>query len=147
MPDTQASEGLSPQADGKPSAKYPTRELGRLLSYYKKNVRDFTPSESTGVIRAIQRMIDKGIGLEDIAQALRNYAEDEYRKSQDTRFSHAVRTFFSEAKIKEWLEPKQKRPFQPSKPSLPQIDFKALERPKPVIPQAAPETLEEDIEL
>lgn len=136
MPETTAGEGLPEQAPERLSAKYPTRELGRLLSYYKKNIRDYASGEAQGVIRNIQRLIDKGIGLEDIAQALENYANDEWRKSQDPRYSLSVRSFFSEAKIKEWATPKPARP-TPVKAALPEIDFQPLERPKPAIPQAA----------
>jgi hypothetical protein len=147
MPDTEATEGLPARADEKPSAKYPTRELGRLIKYYREKVRQCSSGEQIGVIRNIQRLIDKGIGLEDIAQALENYANDEYRKSQDTRFSYSIRTFFSEAKIQEWLKPRPKRTFQPTRSTLPEIAFTALERPQPVVPQAATDSIEEEVEL
>jgi hypothetical protein len=147
MPDTEASTGLPAQADEKPSAKYPTRELGRLIKYYREKVRQCTSAEQIGVIRNIQRLIDKGIGLEDIATALENYANDDYRKNQDPRYTYSIRTFFSEAKIQEWLKPRPKRAVQPPRPTLPEIAFTALERPKPVVPQTATESLEEDVEL
>ena len=124
-PDQTAAAAPDPVVDSRP-----TRELGRFISFYKKNIRDCTSQECVGVIRNIQRLIEKGIAAEDIATALRNYADDEWRKSQDPRFSYAIRTFFSEAKIKEWLTPKEKRAFK-EKPALPQVNFTPLERPKP----------------
>ena len=114
----------------------PTRELGRFISFYKKNIRDVSSQDCIGVIRNIQYMLNKGISAEEIATALRNYADDEWRKSQDPRFSYAIRTFFSAAKIKEWQTPKAKQPFN-AKPSLPQVKFTPLERPKPAVPQVS----------
>jgi hypothetical protein len=143
MPTAETDVGGVPP-EGQESAKYTTRELGRLLGFYKKHIRDYTPEESRGVIRNIQRMLDKGTELEDIATAVQNYAEDEWRKSQDPRYSMPVRTFFSAAKIKEWLTPRE-RPVS-MKPALPQIHFTPLERPKPVQPTLLP-VEEESFEL
>jgi hypothetical protein len=128
MLDRKAGEG-APEAPEKQSARYRTQELGRLLSYYKKNIRDYHYTEANGVIRNIQRLIDKGLALEDIVQAMENYAADEYRKSSDPRFTLSVRSFFSEAKIREWLNPVERKPM---KPMLPQINFEPLVRPTPV---------------
>jgi hypothetical protein len=137
MPDNELVEGLQPpQAPTKPSDAYPTRELGRLLKAYKERVRDYHYTESQGVIKNIQRMIDKGIEFADIAQALDNYAKDEWRLSQGPARSHPVRTFFCEAKIKEWINPPPRsKTTTQARPALPQVAFVALERPKPVIPQ------------
>lgn len=119
----------------KPKGDRPTREIWRLLKYYDNKVRHCSKADFIGVIRNIQRLIDKGIGMETIATALENYANDEWRQAQDPRYSLAPRSFFSEAKIKEWETPR------PSpKPVRPQIQFEAIERPAPVIPVTELET-------
>jgi hypothetical protein len=135
--------GSQPEAPAKAPSDRPTRELGRFIKFYKEKVRDCTSTECVGVIKNIQRMLDKGIGLDEIATALQNYADDEWRKSRDPRLSYPIRTFFSMAKIKEWLNPMPK----PGKPGLPQINFTPLETPKPAAlnTYAAPE--EEAFEL
>lgn len=144
MPDMENGQGLPAQPPEKPSAKYPTRELGRLLSFYKKNVRDYLPQESVGVIRNIQRLIDKGIEYQDIVQALKNYADDEWRKNSDPKYTMGVRTFFTEVKVKEWINPIKRKAAVPEKPKLPQIDFEPMERPKPFVPQAQTLFVEEE---
>ncbi len=131
-----------------PSAQRTTRELGRFLKYYKEKIRDYTADESVGVIRNIQRMLDNGITAEDIATALHNYAEDEYRKASHPTFTMSVRKFFSQAKIQEWITPvKRTPPMAYTKPSLPQVAFTPLERPQPVVPAMHNNTEEDDYEL
>jgi hypothetical protein len=139
MPLKQEPEGLPDEAVAKPADSRPTREIGRLLSFYKKNIRDYTPTESVGVVRNIQRMIAKGLVFEDIVTALQNYAEDEWRKSQDPRRSMPIRTFFSEAKIREWLKPQGRTVPVAQKPALPEIAFTPIERPAPAIPLCSAE--------
>lgn len=107
----------------------PTRELWRFVKFYTERIRAQSRTECQGVIRQIQRLIDKGIGLEDMALALENYANDEWRKAQDPRFTKSIRSFFTAENIKEWMTPRPKKPVRP-------IDviakFEAVERPKPV---------------
>ena len=90
------------------SEQRPTRELWRFVDFYGKNIRATSKADSTGVIRQIQRLIDKGIGLEDIATALENYAKDEWRMAQtDPKASKPMRSFFTAETIKEWLTPRK----------------------------------------
>jgi hypothetical protein len=145
MPDTEPVEGLpAEQTLERPSAKYPTRELGRLLSYYKKNIKDFGTKVPFGVMKNIQSIIDKGVALEDIVTAMQNY--EQARKDQDPQFTLGVRSFFSEEKIAYWLDPPKQAttPFR-LKPALPEIQFTATMRPKPAVPvQAALPIVEDD---
>jgi hypothetical protein len=122
----------------------PTRELWRFVKYYTEHIRAQSRTECQGVIRQIQRLIDKGIGLEDMALAMENYAKDDWRKAQDPRFTKSIRSFFTAENIKEWLTPRPKKPVRP----IDQIAlFEAVERPKPAVvepeieDQASPEDL------
>lgn len=120
-----------PQADLGTPKQRPTRELWRFVRFYCQNIRAQSAEDCKGVIRAIQRMVDKGIGLEDIAQALENYAEDPWRKQQDPRYSKPIRAFFKPEVIREWLTPKP-----PPKPVQPVFDFEPTIRPVPAVPIA-----------
>lgn len=107
----------------------PTRELWRFIKFYTERVRPQSKADCQGVIRQIQRLIDKGIGVEDMALALENYANDDWRKAQDPRFTKSIRSFFTAENIKEWMTPKPKKPVRP----IDQIvKFETLERPQPV---------------
>jgi hypothetical protein len=118
-------EGLAEPESG----QRPTRELWRFIKFYTERIRAQSAADCKGVIRQIQRLIDKGIGLEDMALALENYANDEWRKAQDPRYTKSIRSFFTAENIKEWMTPKPKKSVRP-------IDriakFEAVERPKPV---------------
>jgi hypothetical protein len=116
---------------GEPKAEQrPTRELWRFVRYYTENIRAQSQTECQGVIRQIQRLIDKGIGVEDMALALENYAKDDWRKRQDPRFTKSIRSFFTVENIKEWLTPRPKKPVRP----IDQIAlFEAVDRPKPAV--------------
>ncbi len=113
-----------------PQEQRPTRELWRFVDFYNKNVRAHSKEECMGVIRQIQRLIDKGLGVEDLATALENYAADEWRKAQEPRYSKPIRSFFTYEVVKEWLTPK-KKPVRPD-PLKRVTAFQTTEMPKPV---------------
>lgn len=123
----------------KPSQR-PTKELWRFVKYYTSNIRNFSQAECSGVIRAIQRMVDKGIPLEDIALALENYKDDPWRKA-NPRYSKHIRSFYTPETIKEWLTP---RPAI-QKPTSPAFNFEASEKPAPAVPVS--ETSSNDVDL
>jgi hypothetical protein len=85
----------------------PTRELFRFVAYYNEKIRAHSKEECVGVLRNIQRIIDKGLGVEDLAQALENYEADEWRRA-NPRYSKQIRSFFTYETIKEWLKPRPK---------------------------------------
>ena len=141
MPDNEAVEGLPEQAPENASARYPTRELGRLIKYYRENIKDFGKAVPTGTMRNIQRLLDAGIELTDIVLAMENY--EQARKNQDPQYTLGVRSFFSEDKVRYWLDPPKQTPFK-AKPTLPEIKFVPLVQPQPVVPVPAQLAFEED---
>ena len=142
MPRKKASTDLPVQGGeavpAEPSDAYTSRELWRCINFYCKNIRNHPPEEYKGVIRNIQRMIDKGIGLEMIATALENYMNDEWRKANPA-YSKPIRSFFTKEIIEEWQHPR------PSikKPDPVQINFTPLFRPSPVTVEPKPEELDD----
>ena len=106
----------------------PTRMLWRFVDYYNKHIKEHSKEECVGVIRNIQRIIDKGLGVEDLAQALENYEKDEWRKA-NPRYSKPIRSFFTYEMVKEWLNPRPKlvKPDPLARLSL----FEALPTPPP----------------
>ena len=52
-------------------------------------------------------MLTKGLTPEQITTALRNYADDPWRKEGGPRLSKNIRSFFTETVIREWQTPVQ----------------------------------------
>lgn len=123
-----------------PAEQRPTNELWRFLDYYNKNVKAHSASECSGVIRNIQRLIDKGLGVDSLATALENYANDEWRKA-NPRYSKHIRSFFSLEVITEWLTPRP--PIV--KPMDKVAKFRSDERPAPAIPVRLDDQPQDDL--
>lgn len=123
----------------KPSDAYTARELWKLMNFYLTKIRNHPKGETVGVIRQIQRLLDKGIEFDTIAQALENYAADDWRKA-NPRYSRPVRTFFTAESIAEWSQPKP--PVR--KYAEPFLSFEPSVVPKPLQPTKPEEP--EDIE-
>lgn len=85
----------------------PTRELFRFVAFYNQKIKAHGPDVTATVLRNIQRLLDKGLGIEDMAIALENYENDEWRKA-NPRYSKDMRSFFTMETIKEWLTPRPK---------------------------------------
>lgn len=100
-----------PEVVGPPAEQRPARELWRLMNFYNTKIKAHSKEECVGVIRNMQRLIDKGLGVDEMAQALENYEADEWRRA-NPRYSKTVRAFFTVESIKEWLTPRPK----PQKP-------------------------------
>lgn len=107
---------------------YTTRDLWRFVNYYCTRIRAFPNTETGGVIRNIQRMLAKGISLEEIAIALRNYEEDDWRKKNDPRYSMHIRSFFKAETIKQWQTPRPKL----KQSRLPFVTIQPTTKPTPV---------------
>lgn len=141
MPRKKPDPGVlfEPPTEGmpdKPSKAYTSRELWRFVRYYCEKIRNHPQNECVGVIRNIQRMIDKGIGLEKIATALENYYKDEWRTANPA-YSMKIRSFFSQEAIEEWQHPRPK--VKKVEPRIPSIDFTPQQRPKPAVVLPRPE--------
>ena len=120
----------------KPSSNYTTRELYRFIRYFSEKIRPTSTGDTAGVIRNIQRLIDKGLGVDQFAIALENYANDEWLKAQDVRYRKTMRQFFTFEIIKEWQTP---RPQVQTKLPRPQITFTTDVKPEPAQPKLAEE--------
>lgn len=114
MPRKKKTEGDPAQPAFKSPEQRPTREYWRMMAYYKENIRPQSDADCVGVIRNIQRLIEKGTSIEDIAVALENYASDPWRKA-NPRYSKPIRSFFTAEMIQEWQTPKSE-PVKPPKP-------------------------------
>lgn len=99
-------------AAGPPAEQRPTRELYRFIAFYLEKVRKHSKSDTVGVFRQIQNLIDKGLGVDVIAIALENYEADEWRR-KNPHFSKHIRSFFTPETIKDWQTPKKIRPVDP----------------------------------
>ena len=97
-----APEPVAPLAEQRP-----TRELYRFVAFYDEKIRKSSEAEKVGIFRSMQRLIDKGLGVDAMAQALENYEADEWRPACP-RFSKSIRTFFTVECIQEWLQPRGK---------------------------------------
>jgi hypothetical protein len=126
---------------GPPAEQRPTRELYRFIRFYTEKIRAASKTEMVGVFRLIQNVIDKGLGVDEIAAALENYEQDEWRRA-NPRFSKSIRSFFTVENIKEWQTPKGK----PKKvdPLARLNSFAPDLRPAPAVPQPLDDLLSEE---
>lgn len=107
----------------------PTKELYRFIAFYNEKIKAHAPAVTATVLRNIQRLLDKGLGIEDMAVALENYEKDEWRRA-NPRYSKDMRSFFTLETIKEWLTPRRK-PVKPD-PLAHLADFQPDRKPEPV---------------
>jgi hypothetical protein len=117
---------------GPPAEQRPTRELYRFIRFYNDKIKKSSETERVGIFRAIQRLIDKGLGVDAIALALENYEADEWRRA-NPRFSKSIRSFFTVETIQEWQTPKGKP--KPVDPLARVNSFKPDFVPPPVQPE------------
>lgn len=123
-----------PVAAAPPAEQRPTRELYRFWAFYNEKIKAQPKATVAGVLRNIQRLIDQGLGVEDMAQALENYEADEWRRA-NPRYSKSIWAFFTAENIREWLVP---RPKMVKPDPLSRVnEFKTVERPAPVQPTIA----------
>jgi hypothetical protein len=124
-------EGEAPAKPVNPEQR-PTRELYRFVAFYNEKIKAHGPSVTAGVIKNIQRLIDKGLGVEDLAQALENYEKDDWRRA-NPRFSKSIFAFFTYEIIKEWLLPRPKM-VKPDPIKARVTEFQPDFRPEPAQP-------------
>jgi hypothetical protein len=120
----------------------PTRELWRFIDFYNTKIKAHSKEECIGVIRNIQRLIDKGLGVEDLAQALENYEADDWRRA-NPRYSKQIRSFFTFETIKEWLKPRPKM-VKPD-PLAKVVAFETTVKPAPAVPELDDESPVEEM--
>lgn len=86
-----------------------TREISKIVTFYLKNVRNHPKEEQLGLFRNITAMCKRGrVTMNQISTAVQNYAADPYVQSLDPRARKAIRIFFKEEVILQWLNPMPK---------------------------------------
>ncbi len=96
-----------PEAAAPPAEQRPTRELYRFWAFYNDKIKPSPKSTVAGVLRNIQRLIDQGLGVDEMALALENYESDEWRRA-NPRYSKSIFAFFTAENVREWLSPRPK---------------------------------------
>jgi hypothetical protein len=127
-----------------------TRQLSKFKTFFLQNIKSVSDREQLGVIRQIQRIVAKGVTHEQIAIALRNYADDPFRKESDERFTKNIMSFFTETCIKEWQTPlpvsrtRERR----QSPELDRLDALEALNPEPVPfpPKPVPRVVDDEEE-
>lgn len=104
-PDEAPRVELSPEASALPT----TRELSKFISFYTQNIRQHSRSETMGVMRQIQRLLEKGLTMKQISTALKHYRDDPFRQQADPRHMKHIRSFFTRETIEQWQQPVQGR--------------------------------------
>jgi hypothetical protein len=102
-----------------------SRNLSKYVTFYVQNIRDVPKVETVGVIRSIQRLLEKGaVTHEEIAVALRNYRDDPFRREADPRMVKHIRSFFTADTIKQWQRPVERtaRGFRAPSPMVQEIE-------------------------
>lgn len=110
-----AQENLFTEAEPESEPVLSTREISRYVNYYKKNIRLHPPQETAGVFRNIQRLLEpkdgrKTLSPQDIADALKNYANDVYIQSLPQQQRKHIRAFFTYENIVVWMKPAVRKP-------------------------------------
>ena len=108
-------EHLFKKAEPEKEPVLTTREISKLVNYYLKNVRLHSVQERQGVIKNIQRILEGKPGREpispqDIADALKNYANDEFTKSLPQQQRKHIRSFFTYENLLVWRRPAVRKP-------------------------------------
>lgn len=73
-----------------------------MVQVYLRDVRMLDKSEYVGIIRQTLQMMEKGITLSDIAQAITNYTQSEWVMTQIPQKRMHIRKFFRLENIKTW---------------------------------------------
>lgn len=101
-----------------------TREISRFVTFFKTEVRLHTVQETSGVFNNIKRLLagnekkgQRPLLPQEIADALKNYANDPFVQSCDQRTRKHIRSFFTYETIIAWLKPVQPR--QPRQAAAP----------------------------
>jgi hypothetical protein len=130
----------TPEPEEPAAVALSTREISRYVTYYKKNVRPHSLSETKGIFGAIKRLLAgsvkhgrRALEPQEIADALKNYANDPYVKSVDHRLRKHIRSFFTYETVVVWLKPIAARG-QPKDVALQQMDVISQRIPAVSIP-------------
>ena len=133
MPKKKAAEAAAP------AEQRPTRELYRFWAFYNDKIKAAPKTSVGGIIKNIQRIIDQGLGVDDMAVALENYEADEWRRA-NPHYSKSIWAFFTPETIRERLTPK---PNMVKPDPLARVhQYLTTERPspaQPVLPTIEPE--------
>lgn len=95
----------------KPEPVLTTREISRMVSYYSKKIRLHSVQETRGVFRLIAKLMEphktgrKPLEPQQIADAIKNYEQDQFVQSLPQQRRKHIRTFFTYENIVVWMKP------------------------------------------
>jgi hypothetical protein len=94
----------------KPEPVLTTREISRLVKYYTANIRLHSVQETRGVFRQIQKLLESKDGRttltpQNVADAIKNYANDAFTKSLPQQRRKHIRSFFTYENVSVWMKP------------------------------------------
>lgn len=134
------AKSAEPRDPNQPS----TREISRVVSFYEKNVRN--DGKVIGIFRQIQLMLNKGVTLGQISQAVQNYAKADFTRSLPEPRRHSIRKFMKPEVIRQWAGLTNANAADKSLSTLQKLTDQAIaaQQAAPEIPTWKPEEEEEE---